>query len=241
MMGDNIMFELLFILSAIALLDSLTLLPLAILPLTVALGDKRPWKLALSFVAGVFAAYFLCGIPILVGAEVLLEKFGAYLNRLWNQPNGLELAVQILIGSLFLWSAWLVWRNKKTKAKIGPTSSPSPSSLALLGITLVVVGLPGAVPYLAAIERIVHHNPGWTKAIGYLAFYNLMFILPLLGLIVLRAVLGGRAVTFFQAVSTFCMGAMPRVTAVLFFLLGFVMVADGIGWFCGYPLLPVSP
>jgi hypothetical protein len=68
-----------------------------------------------------------------------------------------------------------------------------------------------------------------------------MFIFPLLGLIVLRVVLGRRAVPVFQAVSTLCMGAVPRVTSILFFLLGVLMVADGIGWFCGYPLLPVSP
>ncbi len=99
------MIELLLTLTAIALLDSLSMIPLAVLPMAVALGSSRPWTLALSFVAGIYIAYFLCGIPILVGAEVLIDHFGAYLNRLWNRPNALELGIQILLGVLLVASA----------------------------------------------------------------------------------------------------------------------------------------
>ncbi len=104
----------------------------------------------------------------------------------------------------------------------------------------MVIGIPGAVPYLAAIERIVNHDLEWAGALSYLIFYNAVFVLPLMGLIGLRVVLGERAEPWFQALAKFCVGVMPRLTAILFLLIGLVMVADGIGWFCGHPLLPVS-
>lgn len=232
------MMELLLVLGAIALLDSLTMVPLAVLPITMALGSARPWTLALSFVTGIFATYFLCGIPVLLGAEALHDHLSSYLSRLWNQPNSIELCVQILIGLLLMISSGYLWRNQRSKAQKKPSASPG--AMAFLGASLVVLGMPGAVPYLAAIERIVNHAPNWAAALGYLGIYNFVFIVPLLGLIGLRAILGNRADPWFQAVEKFCIHVMPRLTAVLFFLIGLVMVADGIGWFCGYPLLPVT-
>ena len=236
------MIELLLILTAVALLDSLSMIPLAVLPLTAALAGARPWSLSLAFVAGVFLAYLLCGIPLLLGAEVFIEHFGAYLNRLWNRPNALELGVQILIGLLLIPAAWYLWRPKKS-SQPSNTVAPSASAGALffLGASLIVVGIPGAVPYLAAIERIVASDPGWVLAGGYLLFYNAVFIIPLLALIGLRMILGAQADGGLQALTQFCLRILPRVAAVLFLLLGLVLLADGIGWFCGYPLLPVEP
>lgn len=235
------MVELLLILTVIALLDSLSMLPLAVLPMTVALGSARPWTLAAAFVAGVYVAYFVCGIPLLVGAEALFDYFGAYFERLWNRPNALELGIQICIGILFMLSAWFLWRAKRSRPRADASPSASPGAMFFLGATLVVLGIPGAVPYLAAIERIVNYDPDWAAAFGYLVFYNFVFIVPLLCLMALRYVLAERADGCFQALAKFCLGVVPRLTAILFLILGLVMVADGIGWFCGYPLLPVSP
>lgn len=234
------MLELFLILTAIALLDSLSMVPLAVLPMTVALGGPRSLLAAGSFVAGVFATYFVCGIPLLAGLDAFLDSFGDYLNRLWNHPNAIELGIQILIGGLLILSAWYLWKSKRSKPQKGASPATSPGALFFLGGTLVVLGMPGAVPYLAAIERIVNQDPGWAGAFGYLVFYNFVFVLPLLALIGLRVVMADRADAWFQALAKFCMTAMPRVAAVLFLLLGLVMVADGIGWFAGYPLLPVS-
>lgn len=234
------MFELLLILTAIALLDSLSIVPLAVFPMTVALGSTRPWAQSFSFVAGVFAAYFVAGIPLLVGAEALLDHFGAYLNRLWNRPNAVELGVQILIGILLMPSAWHLWRRAQSqpKADVGPSAAPH--AMFFLGASMVLIGLPGAVPYLAAIERIVRHDSGWTGALGCLVFYNLVFIMPLLGLIGLRLLLAERADVWFQSLAKFCLRTMSRLAALLFLVLGLVLVVDGIGWFLGCPLLPVS-
>lgn len=235
------MLELVLLLSGVALLDSLSMVPLAVVPLTVALGSARPLTLSLAFVGGVGLAYLVCGIPLLVGAEAFMEHFGAYLIRLWNRPNAMELGIQILIGILLMLSAWYLWRLKRSNPPADARPSSSPGPLFVLGASLVVLGMPGAVPYLAAIERIVNHDPGRAAAMGYLLYYNFVFIVPMAGLIGLRFVMGEQAEPRFRALAGFCVRVMPRLTAVLFLIVGLVMVADGIGWFCGHPLLPVSP
>jgi len=235
------MIALLLILAAIALLDSTSMVPLAVLPLTIALGSPRPFALAGAFVAGIYAAYFVCGIPLLLGAEVFLDYFGAYLKRLWNQPNALELILQIILGVLLILSAWYLRRPKKTKSDANSAVTASPMAMFSLGATLILVGMPGAVPYLAAIERIVNFDPGWLGGVALLAFYNLVFVLPFLALIGFRFLMPRLAERLFQSLADFCLSMMPRLTALLFFTLGLILIADGVGWFLGYPLLPVSP
>ena len=112
--------------------------------------------------------------------------------------------------------------------------------MALLGGTLVLLGIPGAVPYLAAVERIVHKDPQGVTAIAYLLFYNLIFVLPLLSLIGLRFLFPQRAGKIFQSLATLSLSVLPKLTAVAVVALGLVLVADGIGWFLGHLLLPVS-
>lgn len=226
----------------ISIFDSLSMVPLAVIPMTVALGGGRPWASAGAFVGGMYAAYFLCGAVFLMGADFVLEHLGAYLNRLWNQPNALELSLQIAIGLLLIVSA-LYMRRKKTTPKptSGPPSAASPGAMFVFGSSLILVGIPGAVPYVAAIERIVRADVGWVGGMGLLLFYNLVFVFPFLCLMGLRYLMPRKAGRCFQVLADFAMMVMPRLVVWLFFIAGLVMVADGVGWFLGFPLLPVSP
>ena len=213
---------------------------MSLLLILVALGGRRPAALAGAFVVRVYVVYFCCGLLLLLGAEAFTARFGAGLARLWNQPEALELVIQILVGLLLLVSSWLMRRSSPAKPQEGPTAGSSPASMALLGGTLVLLGIPGAVPYLAAVERIVHQDPQGVTAIAYLLFYNLIFVLPLLSLIGLRFLFPQRAGKIFQSLATLSLSVLPKLTAVAVVALGLVLVADGIGWFLGHPLLPVS-
>ena len=50
------------ILVAIALIDSTSLVPIALLPLAAIMAGKRPVFGALCFISGIFFIYFLAGI-----------------------------------------------------------------------------------------------------------------------------------------------------------------------------------
>lgn len=228
-------------LAVIALFDSLSMVPLAVIPLTVALGGKRPWTLAGGFVGGISVAYFLAGIALLLGTDFFFKTFGAYLDRLWNQPNAIELTTQILLGLLLMAAALWSRRTRNDRKTPRPAPEPTPGAMFLLGASLVLIGLPGAVPYVAAIEQILRTEPGWVGALSYLAFYNLLFVSPFLLLMGVRYLVPQQSGRFFQMMADFALKAMPRLVVVFFFLLGLVLVADGVGWFLGHPILPVTP
>jgi len=234
------MSELLGILAAIALLDSLSMVPIAILPMATALGGQRPLLTSGAFIMGIYAAYFAFGILLVGGMDMVFDYFGDYLSRLWNHPNIFELSVQITIGVLLIFSAWYLLRlHPRTTASEAPPAL-RPGAMFSLGVTLIVLGIPGAVPYLAAAERIVSSDSGWTASAGYLIFYNLLFVLPFLALIAVYFALPSKSEKICNWIARCTATYLPKIGAALFLIVGVVIVADGIGWFLGYPILPVD-
>ena len=72
-----------------------------------------------------------------------------------------------------------------------------------------------------------------------LLYYNLVFIAPLAAIVTLRLVFGQRGVRILDAVKRFFDKWGQRAMAALLLSLGVVLVVDGIGWFLGYPLIPL--
>lgn len=93
------------LLLSIALLDSLSMLPLAIGPLS--LSQQHALRLAAALVTGIASAYFLVGLAILIGMDALLDAVQPSLERWWRDPNAAELVAQLLIGLLLLAMALL--------------------------------------------------------------------------------------------------------------------------------------
>ncbi len=236
------MLELIAILAAIALFDSLSMVPIAVLPLATALGGGRPLLTALAFIAGIFVAYLSFGILLVGGMDMAFDYFGDYLSRLWNEPNALELTVQIAIGALLVISAGYLFRlrPKAVDTDAEPPPALRPGAMFTLGVTLIVVGIPGAVPYLAAAERIVSAEPNWVASAGYLTIYNFFFVAPFLALVVIFFALPTQSGKICSGIARFAAAYLPKIAAALFFIVGLVMVADGIGWFVGYPILPTN-
>lgn len=224
------MLTLLIILGVIALLDSLSMVPLAVLPMAVALGGARPFRTAGGFVAGMYVAYFSSGIVLVLGMDALFERFGAYFSRLWNQPNALELGVQVLIGVLLVASSCYLKRPEQPKPERAEPSSASPGAFFVLGATLIFVGIPGAVPYAAAVERIVRYDPGWLLTLLSLLFYNLLFVTLFLVMMLTRYAFPQHSERFFAALARLTTALMPKLVAALFFLGGLLMVVDGVAW-----------
>ena len=107
------------------------------------------------------------------------------------------------------------------------------------GVGLTVVGMPGAVPYLGAINLILRDELAVAQALVALVFYNLLFVVPLVAIIVLREVMGARSQSLLDRVRALVDIWGKRIVISLLAALGAVLVADGIGWFLGHPLIPV--
>ncbi len=233
------MLEPLAILTPIALLDSASIVPICIVILVVLLAGPHPVFRSCSLIFGIFAAYLTCGLLILLGLESVLEEISAYTLRLWKNPETEEIILQILIGSVLCGLAVRMARSPKKRAEKPKSSGMTAAQAFAAGAALTVVGLPGAVPYLAAIDLILREDLDLASQLMVLGYYNAVFVAPLGGIVALRVAFGDRSQDILDGMRRFFETWGQRVVVVLFLVLGFILVVDGLGWLLGYPLIPV--
>ena len=116
-------------------------------------------------------------------------------------------------------------------------SDISPTQAFTLSASINIIGMWGALPYFAAIAQILKANLETASMVWSLFYYNLIFALPLLGFIVLRALMGNKAAILLDSVNEFFTLWGKRTIVLSLYLLGPLLITDGIGWFAGYPIL----
>ncbi len=234
------MIDLTFILFAIALVDSTSMIPIGLFPLAAILGGRKPVIGGLSFISGIFLVYTLSGVLLLLGFDLVFEIIGPSISRWWNQPNIVELGLQIVVGTLLLVYGLRQYRLPEISASSDSAKPVSPVGAFTLGSSLTVIGIPGAVPYFGAIERILRADLSSMASMGALIYYNFVFVLPFFVLFLLRILTPNQSKSIFGSISLLINRWSKPAIVGGFIILGIVLIADSIGWFLGYPLLPVN-
>lgn len=172
------------IITTAALVDSVNPCAFSILILTIAflftLGRDHLniFKIGLLYIFGIFIVYILIGLGILQTLQIFnipnfMGKAGAILLIAWG-------AIELL-GAIFL--------NFPIKLKIPQGSHRTMAKLMEKGSTPTAFLLGGFVglcefpctggPYLLVLG-LLHDQATFWKGLGYLIYYNLVFILPLI-------------------------------------------------------------
>ncbi len=155
-----------------------------------------------------------------------------------SEPDSIELVIQIIIGVLMIYFAWQFSKktpkDNKTKSY---ESDITPMQAFTLSTSINIIGMWGALPYFDAIAQILKADLTTTPMIWILVYYNLIFTLPLIGLIVLRIIMGDKATALLEKITRFFSHWGKQIFIVSLYLLGPLLIADGIGWFTGYPIL----
>ena len=166
-----------------ALLDSINPRAFSVLLITVAflfsLGKPRRdvLRLGASYIAGLFLAYLLIGLGLLQALH------------LFNVPHfmgRLGAVIVILFGILQILSHffpqinWLPGIPKSTHAKMAKLlEHVSLPAVFLVGVLVALCEFPcTGGPYLM-ILGLLHDSQTYLSGFGYLLFYNLLFVLPL--------------------------------------------------------------
>jgi cytochrome c biogenesis protein CcdA len=237
------MTELLLVLVPIALVDSTSMLPIGIPVMLAMLAAPRGVAACAAFLLGIFTVYLPCGIVIALGLGAVFERLGAWLAEAWARtPGTTDLALQIVVGLALLAFGWkLANARQKRGQQAAERTGLGPVQAFTLGAGLMLVGMPGALPYFAAVDQILRADASTSGAVLALLWYNALFLLPLALVPVLRVVLGARSQPFFDAVSRFAEVWGRRLIAAVLLVLGGLLVVDGVGWFLGRPLFPLPP
>jgi hypothetical protein len=234
------MLDLLVTLTPIRLIDSLSLMPFAMVVLATLLSGPKPYVSSISFLLGTALSYFVAGVLIAFGLGGLIERITVVLaHRFWN-PQAIDYWLSMVIGLalIVLGYRWAIARRERAERKDVSTGMTPPQAF-MLGAGATIAGLWGALPYFAAVDQILKANVSMWEVLTALAYYNIVFISLAASLVLVRAVAGAGADGLFAAVNRLLSVWGKRLLIAGMILLGIVMIADGVGWLLGHPLIPV--
>jgi cytochrome c biogenesis protein CcdA len=215
------------------------MVPISIVPITTILAGRRALRGAVAFIAGVFVTYAAAGILAVMGLDVVFARLNARFTRFLKEPDTLDFALQIVIGVVLVVIGQRMANIRRSKERATPPDV-TPWQAFVFAAGLVVVGLPGALPYFAAVDQMLRADlPAFHTVLAVL-FYNLVFVSPLVGIVLARQLMGASADRFLNAINGFMETWGRRVIVIALIVLGLVLVVDGVGWFLGRPLIPVG-
>lgn len=134
-----------------------------------------------AFVLAIFLAYLVLGAGLMQISTTLAQNhFGARLGALLSVLLGLWMLKDYFLPGVGPRLAAPAWVGRRVRGADGAASAATMFGLGVL-ISLCTVPCSGAV-YLAIISLLAL-QPGLTESYGYLLVYNVMFILPLVGIL----------------------------------------------------------
>lgn len=236
------MLELLAVIAPIALIDSTSITPIALVPLATVLAGKRPFGTAIAFLLGLFVSYLVMALGFLLGLSAVLMRVNTWVSYRWNNPEPADFTFEILVGLVMLVFGFRIAEKRASKASSREIQAGvTPAAAFGFGCFLNIVGFPGALPYFAAADRIVQADLPVSGAVLAVIFYVTIFVLPLSIIVLLRAVLGSRMDGVMQAIKRFFDTWGKRLLIALLILLGIILVVDGTLYFLrGEPLIPIG-
>lgn len=195
--------------AAIALLDSLNILTLSIA--VYLLGTPRPVPRSLAYVAGTTLGYFSAGVILLYGWRAVLERLLPLL------ASGALAWLQIIAGIVLAVAGLHAIRRPASEVVFRPPQRITPLATFLLGAVIGLLYAPTDPRHNMALGLIVGQAEGMPAQLIWLVWYNLFYIMPLLGMVVLRVLWPERSHLLFgwmtHTISNFVYRILPYLIA----------------------------
>ena len=215
------MLGLLVVVVSIAVGDSLN--PSTVAPALYLATTEHPRRQVGGFIVGVFAVNLLAGLLIMLGPGQLL------LSLIPRPSAATKHVIELLAGAIILALAAGLWSRRKSfaRSKLPTVETKGGSSLAL-GAGIGAIELPTALPYFAAIAAITESGFSVSVRVAMLAVYNVVFILPLVGILLAVEVLGRDASRVLGQANQWLQAHWPVLLAGFGLIIGIVILALGV-------------
>lgn len=205
---------------SIGLADSMN--PSTIAPALYLASDEAPLRNLTEFTVAVFATSLLGGAVILLGPGQALLDLVPHPSATTRYILELVAGTAMLVAAVFLWLRRdQLGRRQETRPQRSSRSS------AWLGVTIMVVELPTAFPYFAAIAAVIGSGVGLVQRVILLALYNACFVLPLVLILGTVAIAGDRAERILGTVRDFLHRHWPTLLAGVALVAGMFVAALG--------------
>lgn len=198
------------------------------------MADKNYVPRVVVYVGAVFATYLTIGLLLMLGLTALFSTAEGILH------SPAAYGAQAIVGGALLGFAVLAPGNGgKSSGPRLPQSRGLPA-IVLLGVTVTVLELPTALPYLAAIGIMTNAGMPFLQWMPALVAYNVIFILPPLLLLGAYMVLGRRFEAQFNRWREKLSGGTREAMLWVLGIVGFLLIADALAYFEVFGLLPTQ-
>ncbi len=212
-----------FAVLGLALLDSINPSALVITILLLFAGGPVVRRVGI-YLAGVSSAYFTLGLILMLGLD-LLSVFGEILD------NPVVYALQLAIGAGML--IYAIKAPSDVEPESLPTIPGMNKSWALfgLGMTVTITEAPTAFPLLGATGVMTASDMSAGLWFPLLIVYNIIFILPPLGLLAMHQILGRRSRDMLERLQQRLLRGARETMLWVIGIVGFGLLADALGYF----------
>ena len=190
--------------------------------LVYAAGTERPVINSSALLIGHTLSYFAAGLLLAGGLQQITERL--------SHPKEIDYVIGLVVGIVLLWVAL---RSRKDTGKRPNETTPDlgPAGYAMFGAVVNFTGIPFALPYFAALSRILQADLPTEQAVVTLIAYNVAYALPFAAVPLLIAVVGERAKPLLDRINAFLDKASAILMPLLLLLLGAALVTDAVYYF----------
>lgn len=185
----------------------------------------HPIRRSLMFAIAAFVVTLAGGLAIALGLGDLILSLLPKLSRTAKYDVITAVGVLVMCGGAVLW-----WR-RDALASAPSDSHREPaegSSAVLLGAGIAAVELLTAFPYFAAIAMVLGSSVSGAGKVFLLVLYNVIYVLPLIAIVVVRAIMGEKGAELLVPVSDWIETHWPVVAAPIAGVTGAALTVYGI-------------
>ena len=208
---------------AIALPDSLNP-SLIVAAVYLALGT-HPLRRTLAFTITAFVVTLAGGLAIALGLGDLI------LSLLPKPSHTVKWDVITAVGVIVMCGGAVIWWRRDALAVVAPESPRKPTqggSPVLIGAGIAGVELLTAFPYFAVIAMLLGSSVSAAGKASLLVLYNLIYVLPLIAIVMVRAIMGERGAELLVPISDWIQVHWPQVVAPIAGVAGAAITTYGI-------------
>jgi cytochrome c biogenesis protein CcdA len=137
--------------------------------------------------------------------------------------------IQCILGIALLYVGWTL--NSSSNAHQPLKNKPNslqPIHTFFLGMSVTLLEAPTALPYIAAIERIAQAKLSLSDLTGLLSIYNLVFVMPLIGLLGIYIAFQSRSTELLKRINQAITTWSPKILRVLLLITGTFLLVNCI-------------
>jgi cytochrome c biogenesis protein CcdA len=182
----------------------------------------RAVRQVLEFSLGVFTAYLVCGVLLLLGPAKLL------LDLLPHPEQHAKHLLELGGGAVLIAVAAGVWLARRRLAALpAPGSSGRKGSGFVIGVTLMLAEFPTAFPYFGAVALAAGSGASLPVQVLMLVVFNLLFVAPLVAIALVIALVPGVRERVLQPAAGWLTRHWPKVFAGLVLAIGLGLAVGG--------------